>query len=181
MVKYPRSNTKRVLLNHAHVHLCLRLPLLLLLPAMMIVDCGSFISTATAFVQQSSRKPFSNERLSLLKFSTRRLPRDRKQYLRQYHRLESEEYSDEEDLDTCTAPSSMTDCPVTSGRRGFFLSTLTAATSIFVQPISPSFARGLVQFPVNDPKQLLNTYHFLRVGESLLEEEDIWSTNPLFL
>jgi broad specificity phosphatase PhoE len=40
-------------------------------------------------------------------------------------------------------------------------------------------ARGLVQFPCEQP--LENTYHFLRSGLSLIEEEDIWSTNPLFL
>lgn len=38
---------------------------------------------------------------------------------------------------------------------------------------------GLVQFPCLQP--LGNTYYFLRVGESLLEAQDIWSTNPLFL
>ena len=41
-------------------------------------------------------------------------------------------------------------------------------------------ARGLVQFPCTQP--LLNTYHFMRAGTSILElEQDIWSTNPLFL
>lgn len=40
-------------------------------------------------------------------------------------------------------------------------------------------ARGLVLFPCKDP--LLNTYHFMRAGASLLEVEDVWSTNPLFL
>ena len=40
-------------------------------------------------------------------------------------------------------------------------------------------ARGLARFPCKDP--LLNTYHFMRAGSSLLEEENIWSTNPLFL
>lgn len=41
-------------------------------------------------------------------------------------------------------------------------------------------ARGLVRFPCKD-YQFLNNYHFLRAGESLLEEEGIWVTNPLFL
>lgn len=41
-------------------------------------------------------------------------------------------------------------------------------------------ARGLVKFPCKD-YQFLNTYHFVRAGESLLEEEGVWSTNPLFL
>ena len=40
-------------------------------------------------------------------------------------------------------------------------------------------ARGLIRFPCKQP--LLNTYHFMRAGTSLLEVEDIWSTNPLFL
>ena len=41
-------------------------------------------------------------------------------------------------------------------------------------------ARGLVKFPCKG-YQFLNTYHFVRAGESLLEEEGVWSTNPLFL
>ena len=56
------------------------------------------------------------------------------------------------------------------------------AASIVVSASSFSFpadARGLVRFPCKEP--LLNTYHFLRAGLSLLEIEDIWSTNPLFL
>jgi hypothetical protein len=44
----------------------------------------------------------------------------------------------------------------------------------------PCEARGLVQFPCDVP--LANTYHLVRAGTSLLEEEEgIWSTNPLFL
>lgn len=43
----------------------------------------------------------------------------------------------------------------------------------------PCEARGLVQFPCDVP--LANTYHLVRAGTSLLEEEGIWSTNPLFL
>ncbi|GAX29522.1 hypothetical protein FisN_36Hh016 [Fistulifera solaris] len=42
----------------------------------------------------------------------------------------------------------------------------------------PAQARGLVKFPC---EQLANKYHFLRAGISLLEEDNIWSTNPLFL
>ncbi|GAX13462.1 hypothetical protein FisN_36Lh016 [Fistulifera solaris] len=42
----------------------------------------------------------------------------------------------------------------------------------------PAQARGLVKFPC---EQLGNKYHFMRAGISLLEEENIWSTNPLFL
>ena len=43
----------------------------------------------------------------------------------------------------------------------------------------PATARGLVMFPCTTP--LLNTYHLMRTGTSLLEEENIWSTNPLSL
>ena len=46
-------------------------------------------------------------------------------------------------------------------------------------PAPPVHARGLVSFPCTTP--LLNVYHLMRAGTSLLEEEDIWSTNPLFL
>ncbi len=41
-------------------------------------------------------------------------------------------------------------------------------------------AKGLIQFPCKD-LEFSNTYHFLRAGESLLEEEGVWTTNPLFL
>lgn len=37
-----------------------------------------------------------------------------------------------------------------------------------------------MKFPCKD-YEFQNTYHFFRAGESLLEEEGIWSTNPLFL
>ena len=40
-------------------------------------------------------------------------------------------------------------------------------------------ARGLVRFPCRT--SLSNVYHFLRSGSSLLEVENVWSTNPLFL
>jgi broad specificity phosphatase PhoE len=42
-----------------------------------------------------------------------------------------------------------------------------------------SHAMGLVKFPCREP--LANTYHFIRAGQSMMEEQDIWSTNPLFL
>ena len=42
-----------------------------------------------------------------------------------------------------------------------------------------AYALGLLQFPCTKP--LSNIYHFIRAGTSLLEEQDIWSTNPLFL
>jgi hypothetical protein len=37
----------------------------------------------------------------------------------------------------------------------------------------------LIRFPCTEG--LGNTYHFLRAGESLLEAQNVWSTNPLFL
>ena len=51
------------------------------------------------------------------------------------------------------------------------LTTMTAGTQ-------PSSA-GLVQFPCT--YDLMNTYHVMRAGESLLESEDLLSTNPLFM
>jgi len=48
-----------------------------------------------------------------------------------------------------------------------------------LSPTSPAQARGLVSFPCVAP--LLNVYHLMRAGTTLLEEQDIWSTNPLFL
>ena len=62
-------------------------------------------------------------------------------------------------------------------RRGFLMgAALTGSTFL---PRQPAQARGWVQFPCVQP--LGNTYHFLRAGESLLEADGIWSTNPLFL
>ena len=48
--------------------------------------------------------------------------------------------------------------------------------------LSPTFQAanaGLVQFPCD--YDLMNTYHFMRAGESLLESQNLLSTNPLFL
>jgi len=56
-----------------------------------------------------------------------------------------------------------------------------AVLAVLVHQPQQAQARGLVKFPVDDPTVLLNSYHFLRVGDTLLEDEDIWSTNPLFL
>jgi broad specificity phosphatase PhoE len=51
-----------------------------------------------------------------------------------------------------------------------------AAISI---PSQEAHARGLAQFPCTAP--LFNEYHLMRAGTTFLEEQDIWSTNPLFL
>ena len=68
-------------------------------------------------------------------------------------------------------------CGLQLDRRNFLL---LPAALLPVRPLKTQ-ARGLVQFPVDDPSDLLNMYHVLRVGTTLLEQEDIWSTNPLFL
>jgi Fructose-2,6-bisphosphatase len=66
-------------------------------------------------------------------------------------------------------------------RREFFQrSGAATAASLSFFSSAKSEARGLVKFPCND-YEFQNTYHFFRAGESLLEEEGIWSTNPLFL
>jgi broad specificity phosphatase PhoE len=38
---------------------------------------------------------------------------------------------------------------------------------------------GLMQFPCKG--DLSNTYYFMRAGQNLMEANDVWSTNPLFL
>lgn len=63
-------------------------------------------------------------------------------------------------------------------RRSFLKSTVQTLAAIGTQTDIAS-ARGLARFPCKEP--LLNTYHFMRAGKSLLEEENVWSTNPLFL
>lgn len=64
-------------------------------------------------------------------------------------------------------------------RRSFLLQTFAITPMIMSGMKEVVHARGLVQFPCTKP--LLNVYHFMRSGTTLLEEEDIWSTNPLFL
>jgi broad specificity phosphatase PhoE len=64
---------------------------------------------------------------------------------------------------------------VPGARRRFLLS----VPLIFLAPKVVQ-ARGLVRFPC-EKDSLLNSYHFLHAGTSLLEEEGIWSTNPLLL
>jgi len=52
--------------------------------------------------------------------------------------------------------------------------------SSFTYKKEPSYAlSGLVHFPCTH--KFMNTYHFMRAGQSLLESQDIISTNPLFL
>lgn len=85
-----------------------------------------------------------------------------------------------------TSPSNYDDA---YNRREFFqqaaryaaTATTTSTCTAVMMSISsrPANARGLVSFPCVNP--LLNVYHLMRAGTSLLEEQDIWSTNPLFL
>lgn len=65
-----------------------------------------------------------------------------------------------------------------SVRRSLLFSSLSlSASALLLKPL-PSHA-NLVQFPCS--YDLMNTYHFMRAGESLLESQDTLSTNPLFL
>lgn len=65
-------------------------------------------------------------------------------------------------------------------RRSFLSSSAAVLASSWCLP-ERAHAKGLVQFPLAANKPLFNSYTFVRVGTTLLEEEDIWSTNPLFL
>jgi hypothetical protein len=58
--------------------------------------------------------------------------------------------------------------PSSSPSRRSFLFETTAITGWLVAP-RPSWARGLVKFPCKTP--LSNTYHLMRAGTSMLEEE----------
>eukprot|EP00956_Cyclotella_meneghiniana_P043424 scaffold269738_cov79-Cyclotella_meneghiniana.AAC.1 len=64
-------------------------------------------------------------------------------------------------------------------KRRLFLKRSLQTVPLFGLQSGPVNARGLVRFPCKEP--LLNKYHFMRAGTSLLEEENVWSTNPLFL
>jgi broad specificity phosphatase PhoE len=66
-------------------------------------------------------------------------------------------------------------------RKTFFQQILTSGSFVVSSSLTPQAveARGLVQFPCEAP--LFNTYHLMCAGESLLEEGDILTTNPLFL
>ncbi|KAG7369570.1 hypothetical protein IV203_027316 [Nitzschia inconspicua] len=55
---------------------------------------------------------------------------------------------------------------------------LTTTTTVF--PL-PAHAGGLLQFPVTKAVPLKNKYHLIRAGTSELEQDGIYSTNPLFL
>jgi hypothetical protein len=66
--------------------------------------------------------------------------------------------------------------------RRSILASLLAATTVAVSStndIKPAHA-ALVQFPCKNG-ELKNQYHFMRAGESQLEADNMWGTNPLFL
>ncbi|KAL7526045.1 hypothetical protein ACHAXR_001286, partial [Thalassiosira sp. AJA248-18] len=69
---------------------------------------------------------------------------------------------------------------VSSGPMSAFLRSVNADPNGAGGGVNAANAMGLVHFPCH-PGELLNTYHMMRAGESLLEAEDILSTNPLFL
>ena len=71
---------------------------------------------------------------------------------------------------------------LTSSFKSFLIAAVTIGGTTTITDKNPSSiarAIGLVQFPCVEP--LLNKYYLMRSGTTLLEEQDIWSTNPLFL
>ena len=84
-------------------------------------------------------------------------------------------------LGTRTHEDANGDIEACDDRRAFLhtLGCLCGASYSAFSPASSAQARGLVSFPCVAP--LLNVYHLMRAGTTLLEEQDIWSTNPLFL
>ena len=70
---------------------------------------------------------------------------------------------------------------LTSSIKSFMIAAVAigGATVTDKNPSSIARAIGLVEFPCVKP--LLNKYYLMRSGTTLLEEQDIWSTNPLFL
>ncbi|KAG7345740.1 hypothetical protein IV203_033271 [Nitzschia inconspicua] len=61
------------------------------------------------------------------------------------------------------------------------LSSATALTTTTTVSPLPAHAGGLLQFPVTKAVPLKNKYHLIRAGTSELEQDGIYSTNPLFL
>jgi hypothetical protein len=80
----------------------------------------------------------------------------------------AEDHSQEEQDDVFQTPS----------RRTLLFSLPLVLSTLTVGP-QPARA-DLIQFPCKYGT-LRNTYHFMRAGQSKLEEQDVWGTNPLFL
>ena len=74
---------------------------------------------------------------------------------------------------------------VALNRRQLFQQAIAAVgavtTTSILQPIQPAHAGGLLQFPIPKNVPLKNKYHLMRAGWSELENDGIYSTNPLFL
>lgn len=89
------------------------------------------------------------------------------------HFSSSKSNDDEQEHDEPSPPSTLT-------RPDFLRSVgiVAASTASALTTNPPEASAGLIQFPCT---KLQNTYHLLRAGQSLLEEEDILATNPLFL
>lgn len=67
-------------------------------------------------------------------------------------------------------------------RRSLFQQMTAVALSTTTWHPSPAHAGSLVQFPIGpETQRLKNRYHFMRAGLSELEDQHIYSTNPLFL
>ena len=65
-------------------------------------------------------------------------------------------------------------------RRSLIFNALNMASFVATATMgAPPSNAGLVQFPCDN--DLMNTYHFIRAGESMLESKDLISTNPLFM
>eukprot|EP00978_Attheya_sp_CCMP212_P003573 scaffold7494_cov55-Attheya_sp.AAC.5 len=79
--------------------------------------------------------------------------------------------------DDCESDISINDVSIRSRRRILLSLPLVLAGGVAQQ--EPANARGLVQFPCKE--RMSNTYHIMRAGQSILEENDQWETNPMFL
>ena len=93
----------------------------------------------------------------------------------------SKSNDDDDDDHKRDEPSSPSSSPSALTRPAFFRSVgimaASTASELVMNPPEEASA-GLIQFPC---VKLQNTYHLLRAGQSLLEEDDILATNPLFL
>jgi len=110
-----------------------------------------------------------------------------KAYARYSHDLNhdldnQDDKNDKRNLDTLKTPSrrSFLSSLVLPASAAFYTSNpISTSTTSSIQPANAAGKPGLVQFPCK--AGLGNIYHVMRAGYSLMEEDDIWSTNPLFL
>ena len=71
--------------------------------------------------------------------------------------------------------------PSDGSRRHLVVSIPAAVATAFIMENPQPAGAELINFPLTKTYKFKNTYHFMRAGESKLEEQDIWETNPLFL